>query len=255
MRYDAQLATYLEKGMTQQIILIIRRVAGDPVVPNELKSQPLLQLMLTTAKELQLNEFEVIAWAIYLKKFVWVDQTLSLVTKLMYAGLAAKTYMNEDTEAIQAYLNLKHPKFNESFNIWLLSYRGRMSITPRQMNEAFRELSVALDSEDVTGVVDYNFYVDEILELSHAYVTAKERALLEDLKKSTSCQCKSPAGDAYDCIGTHEQSDCLDHFNFSSLMGASSALSMLQPQGMFDNYVSLVSRSNSGFSTIGDLLK
>mmetsp|Transcript_6785 Transcript_6785/g.12228 ORF Transcript_6785/g.12228 Transcript_6785/m.12228 type:complete len:312 (-) Transcript_6785:2646-3581(-) len=248
MRYDALLSQYLENGMTQQIILIIRRVASEPVIPIEIKSQPLLQLMVATAKELQLNEFEVIVWALYLRKFVWRDNSLTLVTKLMYAGLAAKTYMNEDTEAIQSYLNAKHPKFTENFNSWLLAYRGRMSITPRQMNEAFRELSTTIDTDDKSGVVDYNFYVDEILELSHAYVTAQERAILEELKKSSTCRCKEHKPEYYDCMGRmpmHEPSDCYEHFNFG-MVTQQSVMNMLQPSAMMGQFEAIVSRSNSG---------
>lgn len=247
MRYDALLTQYLESGMSQQIFLIIRRAASDPCIPSEIKSQPLLQLMLATAKEVQLNEFESIVWALYLKKFVWQDQSLSLVTKLMYAALAAKTYMNEDTEAVQAFLNAKFNKFTENFNSWLVAYRGRMSITPRQMNEAFRELSTGV-SLDKSGVVDYNFYVDEILELSHAYVTAEERAILEDLKKSSNCRCKNHSPEDYRCIETQpppqEQSEYFEPFNFS-MINPQSVMSMM-PQSMLGNFDSIVNRSSSG---------
>jgi len=69
-------------------------------VPAEIRRLPLLRSLCDTAKDLLLNELEIVVWAIYLEKYVWpAAKEEDLSEMLLYSAFAAKTYMNEDIQA------------------------------------------------------------------------------------------------------------------------------------------------------------
>jgi hypothetical protein len=89
-------------GLTQQFYYFLRKISSEPVIPPDVKRCPLMKSLCDTAKDLLLNELEIVVWAIYLDKYVWPNATEANFSELLlYSAFAAKTYMNEDITAFQ----------------------------------------------------------------------------------------------------------------------------------------------------------
>jgi hypothetical protein len=174
-KYSQQQALYLHEGMSQLSMLVIRRLIAEAAVPAPRSKESLLKMLSETAKELLLNELELVVWSIYLEKFVWKDLGLPLETLLMYSAFAVKTYMNDEITVFQTHLNSRFSNFTSRYNEWITKHRSRMGIAPRELNTKFKKLTKPLISQDDVKVIDYNYYVDEILQISPPYSTVPDR--------------------------------------------------------------------------------
>jgi hypothetical protein len=174
-KYSQQMALYLHEGMSQLSMLVIRRLIAEAAVPAPRNKESLLKMLSETAKELLLNELELVVWSIYLDKFVWKDLGLPLETLLMYSAFAVKTYMNDEITVFQTHLNSRFSNFTSRYNEWITKHRSRMGIAPRELNTKFKKLTKPLISQDDVKVIDYNYYVDEILQISPPYSSAQDR--------------------------------------------------------------------------------
>jgi hypothetical protein len=67
-------------------------------------------------------------------------------------------------------------KIEERFNSWLTikkDYYNSMSVTPRELNERFKLLSKPFDTYCKQNYIDFNFIVDQILQMSLPYSEGK----------------------------------------------------------------------------------
>lgn len=168
-KYEVALALYLQDGMSQLSMLVLRRLISEAEVPPPRNKDSLLSILTDAARELQLNEFELVAWAIYLEKFVWNDLGEELETLVLYSAFAVKSYMNIDIAMYQAQLNRHVSNFTLRYNEWISRLRSRMCIQARELNTKFKRLTKPLTVNDNVKVIDYNIYVDEILQISPPY--------------------------------------------------------------------------------------
>lgn len=115
-------------------------------MPPEIRRQPLLKSLCDTAKDLLLNELEIVVWAIYLQKYVWPSATeADLSEMLLYSAFAAKTFMNEDIQAFQQFIvKNKISSFNQVYNEWLAEHRQKMGIPPKELNKMYVYLNRSL---------------------------------------------------------------------------------------------------------------
>lgn len=74
------------------------------------------------------------------------------------------------------------------FNVWLnckKDYNSSMMISPRELNERFNLLNKPFNTYCKTNYIDYNFVVDQILQMSLPYSEAKQGGASQDYNKIT----------------------------------------------------------------------
>lgn len=80
------------------------------------------------------------------------------------------------------HLSKKKKNIEERFNNWLKNkseYYAQMAINPRELNERYNLLNRPFNSYCRTNYIDYNFVVDQILQMSLPYSEAKQSASQE----------------------------------------------------------------------------
>lgn len=168
-RYEQLQNAYIDRNPTQQALLYLKRVASDGVIPMEFKRYPLLRLLSEIAKDLLMNELEVVGWSVYLDRFVWGSDPANLHQLLQFSGLAVKCYFDSDVDVITAHIKRKAHRLYDQFEAWKSLNEGNMKILPKEMNSKFRKLNAFPDPADLAALLDYNYIVDEILQLSPPY--------------------------------------------------------------------------------------
>lgn len=172
-KYEVQQTSYCIEGTTQTTQMFLRAISTS--APKAYKKLPLLRLLSEASKELMLNELEVALWAIYLERLVWpvTDTQLSLV----FAAFSVKLYLNDDTEPIEAQLSRRIANFSEMYESW--TEDKQFTVSPRELNSKFRALTSLAQQPEDEAIVDYNYYVDDILQIAPATTHAQEPPLCE----------------------------------------------------------------------------
>jgi hypothetical protein len=165
--YEKQHTEYLQCKDTQTLILMLKRISNCPEIPQQFRFQPMLRLLIDTVYELIMDPFEIAVFALYLERFGWRDNTLSPHFLLLHVGYASKKYMCSDISHIQEYINRKISNFKLMYENWESNILSLLTVTVVELNESYKKLT----SEDYENIVNYNFYVDEILHISPPYQT------------------------------------------------------------------------------------
>lgn len=179
--YDEMFQNFSKDGISQQSQHLIRKIIHSPLVPEAFKIQPLLIIFNNIMQELMMNELEIVVLSIYLEKFVWQDETTQLNSLLRFAGYAVKVYLCEELNPINAYLSNKYPGFMEDFTQWQERFKSYLSVNPKDLNDKYKELSKSISAPSDSKIMDYNYYVDEILQIIPSLMYEKQP--LEELTK------------------------------------------------------------------------
>jgi hypothetical protein len=84
-------------------------------------------------------------------------------------------YLNNNFNFLLEHFNRK-TNFEDKFNLWLSNkkeFNSAMLIIPRELNERFKLLSKPFDTYCKQNFIDYNFIVDQILQMSLPYSEGK----------------------------------------------------------------------------------
>ena len=154
--------------LTQTRQIYILRIVSDRKIPLQFQSMPLLRLIRHTVEEMMMNDIEIVMWAIYLDRFAWQEFSQCLKLLLYISAYAVKSYLSSSLEPFQAYLTYKFNNFSLYFNKWLEKSKNKLCTSPRDLNKKFTYLSARLQPEEVY-LINYNFTVDEILEMAPPY--------------------------------------------------------------------------------------
>lgn len=182
--YELQ-SNFIRDGISQQSQHLIRKIIQGPEVPDLAKLQPLLLYLNTVTQEFLMNELEIVVLGIYLEKFIWQDKSTSIDLLIKYAAYAAKVYLAEDMNPIDAFLCHKYPGFIENFTVWKQGFKNFMSVNPKDLNDKFKELSKALVQPGNSKIMDYNYYVDEILQYNPTVV--HDKPIIDELVNDSGC--------------------------------------------------------------------
>ena len=159
-----------EYYLTCRSEIMIKRMLNFSKVPREFNHYPLLKVLMEISCEMMLSELELAAFYIFLKRFLWPDNPNSFVLMINVLALAVKYHFTTGLDTVGSYLNEKIPNFTFFFNSWMEKNESLIWITPIELNKAFIELvSIPYDSLPV----EYNYYVDSILEMAPASVYEK----------------------------------------------------------------------------------
>jgi hypothetical protein len=162
--YEGLQANYSVEGASQTTQMFLRMIAASPLVPKACRQAPLLRYFYEASKELMMNELEVALWAIYLERLVWPTSDSSVTLELSFTAFAAKLYLNDDIEPIEAYLNRRVVNFSTLHEHW--AEGKQLSVTPRELNGKFKALHRVVQQPEEDALVDYNYYVDDILQIA-----------------------------------------------------------------------------------------
>ncbi|OMJ73530.1 hypothetical protein SteCoe_27753 [Stentor coeruleus] len=176
LQYDKDHAEYIQSKDPQSLLLMLKRISHSSKIPHESRFQPLLRLLSDSADELMLNTIEIAVFYIFLERFGWVEVGISLHILLLYIGLSAKKSIGSYTNHIQEHFNKKIKNFEENFRKWEDHIRRYIEISLVEINEAYNQLL----SENFENIVNYNFYVDEILQISPPYQIEGKEFLREN---------------------------------------------------------------------------
>lgn len=88
-------------------------------------------------------------------------------------------YLNSNYSYIIEFLTKKKKDIEDLFNSWLhhkKDHYTQMTISPRELNERYNVLNKPFNTYCKTNYIDYNFVVDQILQMSLPYSEAKQNA-------------------------------------------------------------------------------
>ncbi|CAG9323407.1 unnamed protein product [Blepharisma stoltei] len=171
--YESLRAEFLQTGPSQLSFLLLRRIIQNPKIPCEFRAQPLFRLLVDACNALALNEIEISVWAIFLDRCVWADNIAKLDYVLYYSALSAKGYTNSDISPYLSFLASKIGNFYSNYMQWTQRNRSQLEVTDKELNCIYKKLRSPYNED----LVDYNYYVDDILQMSPPYMS--------DLKEST----------------------------------------------------------------------
>ena len=170
--YDKDCITFMNSNDSQLFARMLRRISNSPQISYISRAQPLLRLLIDAAQELLLTPIEIAVFDIYLSRFGWNDTSLPLDYLLFYVGLAAKRYLGGRIHHIAEHLNYKTRNFSDNFSRWDIGTYKELNIDMHQLNQAYNRLT----EKSQEKCINYNYYVDEILQIALPYLTdSKER--------------------------------------------------------------------------------
>lgn len=162
--------THAEFTLTYRSEIIIRRIINQANPPREYQGYPLLKLLIEIACEMMMSELELVSFSIYLNRLVW-PFTVSHFTILLYSvAFTVKYQYCNNLDPLIVHLKSKIPNFLQFLNTWMMKFDDFLKIEYLDLNKAFNTLTKAPYSDIM---IDYNFYVDSILEMAPASVYEK----------------------------------------------------------------------------------
>ena len=169
-RYQEAAKQYEKTGMTQRVLQVLRRMACGRIFAFETQRGPVLQYLTDVSKLLFLTEFELVVWDMYLTGTHWSTLPMAFQTLLVSSGYYVKSLMSAtDTSHILAFLSKQIPQFQACFTLWMNFCASSFSINPKELNYRYRSLVKPM-KEDETSLINYNYYVDDIINLGCATV-------------------------------------------------------------------------------------
>jgi hypothetical protein len=139
-------------------------------VPREFKDFPIEKILLDVTNEIFMSELEITVFSIYLNRFLWQEGTHLLLVNLYILALASKCYFNEEIDPLAMHINEKIPNFFQYFEVWMKKNEIRLTVSIPELNKTFEGLT-KIPHKHVE--VEYNFYVDALLQSAPASVYEK----------------------------------------------------------------------------------
>ena len=170
-----QLAEKLKKAqseyrMTCRSPSMLKKIIHVASVSRAFKDLPMEKILTDVCVELCLSELEISIFSIYLNRFLWQEGPQLLLANLYILGLASKSYFLQDIEAFALSVDEKMPNFIQYFNVWMSRNDLSTFVTLQELNKTFEQLA-RVPSQGLQ--VEYNFYVDSILQSAPASVYEK----------------------------------------------------------------------------------
>jgi hypothetical protein len=185
-RYQDEIKAYEKSALTQRKLLIIRRIAGSRTFALETQRGAVNKQLLDVSKLLCLTELELVGWDLYLSNTQWMGLPVSLQTLLLVSGFFVKSLMSaEDTTYISTCLIKQVPQFQAGLSLWNTYCGSSFSIAPKALLTRYQELT---SPAKATEPVNYNFYVDEIINLG----VSDERTSLQTFQDYVPMQLPEP---------------------------------------------------------------
>jgi hypothetical protein len=174
---------YLEKEFSLKCISFINKISVN-IKNNNLNvfegKYNFNKISASLAKELLLNEFELILLSLYLDKtnISLLLDYFTLEQSLLFLCFYVKnlTLNNEELEPINSYLNNEYKYFSENYEKWFeinANILKEKQFTLKEINKRFREYNSPYNTYCSNNYIDFNYVVDRILSMSLPYMDFK----------------------------------------------------------------------------------
>lgn len=166
-KYQEALKTYEKSsGLCHQLL---RRLAALPVLQQQSQQEPVLQQVMDIARKLMMTELELVVWAIHLMRAQEM-QAFPLLISLLVSAFYVKSTLGGDISAVQVVLEKQNSEFAANLNKWkLLNPKETMEFSLQEISQKWKELKRPVSEEDAQ-VINYNYYIDDILSAGIAPV-------------------------------------------------------------------------------------
>jgi len=134
-----------------------------------------------------LNEYEIVAWSLWLDTIALEDDDYTVEEKTLFTAFYVKISLNNDSslqEIFEAFFNHYMPNFIQKFNNWISVNSNSFMPHPVEMNQKYIQLSRPYNPKMEQDIVEYNYIVDDILQISPPYqLPAAPNNLNEEAKE------------------------------------------------------------------------
>lgn len=221
-KYNQEYNDFMQHKDSQSLTLMARKVLNSSQISPKVRCKPLFRLFIDTVRELMLTPLELSILSIFLEKFGWEEKNLSPDFLFLYLGFAAKKQLSHDISHILGYLNRKISHFSENYNIWESNTRQFFQVDIKEISIKFQYLS----RDSSNSALNYNYYVDEILQISPPYHLESEEVRLKKKAKKHEVQVKKtnailpvPSGKKLQISKLYEKIDSVCTIFFSTNPG------------------------------------
>ncbi|OMJ83127.1 hypothetical protein SteCoe_15979 [Stentor coeruleus] len=169
-----------------------------------------------------LSLLELLVFSIYIDKLKDNFVSLSADVFLLYLGLAVKKTLSQNLSGIVDYLKTKIANFENSFRDWENSKFVSFEVSIKDINKAFRQLNYFKVDDDI----NYNFYVDQILQTSPPYQIESKEVMKQIMNDDTLALLTTSSGETYESLNQIESSSHDDEVKRNKLYKRISILCM-----------------------------
>ena len=152
------------------------------------------KIIVSLAKELLLNEFELILFSLYLEcidisSFI---NNFTLENSLLFLSFYVKkmTINKIEFDPIKSFLIKKYNNFEENYENWLgiaeKKINSKIYFSYLEINNRFKEYNAPFNVYCSDNYIDYNYIVDKILTMSLPYVDIKKNSTNSNINNITS---------------------------------------------------------------------
>jgi len=172
--YNELKTIYEGEGVNQQTHQFLNRISQRKIRENDnLNKVPLMQLLSNACKTMMLSEFEIAAWASWLDKLELIDESeYKWEDYVLFTAFYIKMSLNDEdylNDMFQSFFNWYIRGFIVKFNNWLKNNKNMFQFNPIEVNKKFKELNKPFNPQQDKDFIDYNHWVDDILQISPPY--------------------------------------------------------------------------------------
>lgn len=166
-KYQEALKAYEKNsGLSHQLL---RRLAALPVLQQQSQQEPILQQVMDISRKLMMTELELVVWAIHLTRTQEI-QAFPLLISLLVSAFYVKSTLGGDISSVQIVLERQNSGFAANLDRWkLLNPRESMEFSLGEVSKKWKEMKRPVSEEDMQ-VINYNYYIDDILSAGIAPV-------------------------------------------------------------------------------------
>lgn len=154
-------------GPSQASNLMLSNILNSSSIPFNSRKLKLKHILLEVFQETALNEIQLALWALILENIIWKDEKSELKQSLIISALYSKEYFGESIFYLYSKYSNRFPDFRRNFIEWKFSFL-LLNTNLRQINQMYSRLI-----GEKSKRVNYNYYVDDVLEQYVAYKKVK----------------------------------------------------------------------------------
>ena len=172
-KYNDLKTIYEDEWVNQVTHQFLNRMSQQKINDNpQLNKYPLMQYLSNAWKVMMMTEFEIATWAVYLDDYKLDENTTFTVEDyIMNTAFFVKMFLNNEDylePMFNSYFNWYIHSFISKFNNWI-KVKQPFEFDPIKVNAKFKKLNKPYNPQQDKDFIDYNHWVDDILQISPPY--------------------------------------------------------------------------------------
>jgi len=161
-RYQENQRVYERCDKLAMTLQMLRRVAAEPALAQLSSKDSVLQQVIDVAKKTQLTEMEVTVWAMHLARAKFAECELPLHAALLVSAFYVKETLETDLKPLRALLERQSTDFSQRLEAWARLHPHE-EYSAKEVQAKWRQLKRPVCETDL-AVINYNYYVDDLLQ-------------------------------------------------------------------------------------------